>query len=214
MVKTYLIFCDGLKESFERIYNEMPESRRKKIDSFRFEPDRLLSLGAGHLIKKYVGNEDEMTVGKNGKLCADGVHFNVSHSGNAAILSVCESEVGCDIEMIKDNNSMRIADRFFFDDEYRLLENETDEKKRRELFFRLWTLKESFMKATGEGFTLALDSFSVNPTGGSITVKQSYSDREYCFKEYKIKNYRLAVCTEGDNDFADEIEIEKVPTER
>ena len=34
-----------------------------------------------------------------------------------------------------------------------------DEHKRCEEFYRLWTLKESFMKVTGLGMKLPLDSF-------------------------------------------------------
>ena len=84
--------------------------------------------------------------------------YNLSHSGEYVLCSVHEGKdpkirVGCDIEEIGICN-MKIARRFFCRSEYEKIDSETNEERRRELFFRYWVLKESFIKATREGMAM------------------------------------------------------------
>ncbi|MBO6268186.1 MAG: 4-phosphopantetheinyl transferase family protein, partial [Clostridium sp.] len=64
------------------------------------------------------------------------------------------------------------------------------------LFFRFWTLKESFMKATGLGFRLPLDAFSIIPGPEGVTLRQQVDSRQYYFREYDLQDgYRYALCS-------------------
>ena len=213
-VKTYILNCSALEnaELFEMYYNLIGENRRKKINAFRFERDKRLSLGAGILLMKTLGDysEDDFTLGKyekpyikNCPLC-----FNLSHSGEYAAIAVSELEVGCDIEEIRPIE-LSVAKRYFFASEYEAIENEKDEEKKRELFFRLWTLKESFMKATGFGMNLGLNEFEIGFENGAPFVNHSVDKTEYSLFEYEIKPpYRLAVCAKGKAEFNDITEID------
>ncbi len=63
-------------------------------------------------------------------------------------------------------------------------ESKSTESKRTEMFFRLWTLKESFLKASGHGLKKPLDSFSIDiGDDGTIMVDQSLDKRNYIFGE-------------------------------
>jgi 4'-phosphopantetheinyl transferase len=53
-----------------------------------------------------------------------------------------------------------IAQRFFAESEVRAIE-QAPLDARSLLFFQIWTLKESFVKATGEGLGRPLDQFAV-----------------------------------------------------
>ena len=91
---------------------------------------------------------------------------------------------------------MKIAKRFFHPMEYEALMQCRDAESLRKLFFRYWTLKESFMKATGLGFQLPLDSFCVILKGSGIGVEQSVDTRAYYFKELDLNDgYKYAVCS-------------------
>jgi len=86
--------------------------------------------------------------------------FNLSHNNNLIIMAVTViDDIGCDIEDPKRKiNIEAISRRYFAKQEYQalhLLKNE----KQQTLFFQFWTLKEAFVKATGLGISLGLDSF-------------------------------------------------------
>src|SRR5207245_857335 len=71
-------------------------------------------------------------------------------------------EVGIDVERVRSIPEMaRIAQRFFAPAELESWNRMPDEK-RPVGFFRCWTRKEAFLKATGEGLGRALDSFAVS----------------------------------------------------
>ncbi|HOY22659.1 MAG TPA: 4'-phosphopantetheinyl transferase superfamily protein [Cellvibrio sp.] len=94
------------------------------------------------------------------------IYFNVSHSGNFAVLAVTTlGEIGIDIETIRPRNFLAIAERYYHADELKQL-TATPEAERESLFFKLWTLKEAFFKATGGGISSGLDKaiFSFSDT--------------------------------------------------
>lgn len=135
--------------------------------------------------------------GKNGKPYLDGVkdlYFNMSHSGELAVCAIAPCEVGCDVEKIRDRRQA-VARRFFTPKEYEAILSQEDEKARQRLFFRFWTLKESFLKVTGEGLRLGMDSFQIVLGEKEISVIQNMDSRKYSFKEYEAaEGYCCVVC--------------------
>ncbi len=104
-----------------------------------------------------------------------------------------ENAVKAIIEEIK-NADLKIAKRFFNEKEYEYLNSISDSKKQREEFYRLWTMKESYMKFTGLGMKLPLDSFC-------IEQGEKASCGETVFYEYDgISGYRLSVCSRNKNE--------------
>jgi 4'-phosphopantetheinyl transferase len=88
-----------------------------------------------------------------------GLHFNIAHTRGLVACAIAHDEVGVDVEASDRMTDCDIADRFFSPEEARLVRSSPPET-RAHLFFRFWTLKEAFIKATGEGLTRPLDSFS------------------------------------------------------
>ena len=122
--------------------------------------------------------------------------------GQLEITSTSEKPLGCDIEKIRQVKK-GFETRFFTEREVLYLNQFREDKLNQ--FFRLWTMKESYMKMTGEGMTLALNRFEFS-FDNEIKV---YRDGILCncfIKEYEIPNYKISVCSE-DSIFADEIEI-------
>ena len=90
------------------------------------------------------------------------IRFNLSHSLNIILLAVSNgSPVGIDVEFMRDMiDAKQIALRNFSKTEKDYLCSlPPDEFKIN--FFKYWTLKESFIKATGKGLSYPLDEFSV-----------------------------------------------------
>ena len=190
---------------YRQAYSYASSERRKKADSYRFEKDKCLCIGAELLLQYGLRSVNErmpafcMKTNSYGKPALDGLnlHFNISHSEDWAVCAVSDHEVGCDIEKIK-SADIKIAERFFCPEEYVHITEQVSADERNLLFYRYWTLKESFMKATGLGMNLPLDAFQIQ-LGESIRVKQSLDQRTYSFEEFDtISGYCCSVCSIGD----------------
>jgi 4'-phosphopantetheinyl transferase len=83
-----------------------------------------------------------------------GLYFNLSHSNDVALLGiVLNRQIGVDIEFIRPLSNMEsIAGRYFSESEMNMILN-SPEKERDQIFFNYWTMKEAYLKATGEGIT-------------------------------------------------------------
>ncbi|NET10505.1 MAG: 4'-phosphopantetheinyl transferase superfamily protein, partial [Symploca sp. SIO2B6] len=93
---------------------------------------------------------------------ASGVTFNLSHSGEIALYAVsCDRRVGIDIEVLRPMpQALQLAQRFFLKQEYQQLAT-LPTAQQETAFFRGWTRKEAYLKATGEGL-VGLDSVEVS----------------------------------------------------
>jgi 4'-phosphopantetheinyl transferase len=80
------------------------------------------------------------------------LHFNVSHCEDVAVLAVArEFTVGIDIERIRALRDFdELVNRFFSEPEAQGFAK-LSEAMKPEAFFNLWTRKEAWLKATGEG---------------------------------------------------------------
>lgn len=218
--------------AFQTAYRMVSPERRRKTDSFIFRKDKMLSLAAGlllqqglrrcgivgHSISCGIGGKPYLAdpVGEAGRMKSlQPLYFNLSHSEEKVMCVISDAEVGCDVEKIAEID-LAVARRYFFTTEYETIaEGETPEQ-RRELFYRLWTLKESFMKATGLGMTLPLDAFRVelerplqaDVEHRSAVLFHSVNEKRYRFREYDLGDgYKYAICgTEDGGSFPSDME--------
>lgn len=208
--KVYIADTDILNDEklFGELYETVSPVRQKKTDAFIFQKDKKLCLAAELLLNKalsYEGIEKYIVeYGQYGKpyLENEKVFFNLSHSEDMVMCAVSSCEVGCDVEKVADID-LDIARRFFYASEYGAIISAQNRFERNDIFFRLWTLKESYMKATGLGMNLPLDGFRVNIHQENITVCKDDVTESYFFREYDFNNgYKYAVCS-GTRNIAD-----------
>jgi phosphopantetheinyl transferase len=83
---------------------------------------------------------------------ADVPGFNLSHSGDCIAIGVADTDIGVDIERLRPMpHADEVARHVFHPEELHWLAHQPDALR---AFFRLWTLKESLLKAVGTGFSV------------------------------------------------------------
>lgn len=191
------------KSVYDAYFEQMSPERQKKITEHKMKEDRLRSLGAGivldAILKQHGLCQKDVTLEyvANGKAVVQGrpeIHFNLSHSGHFAAGACGSCPVGIDIETAR-RLDMNIARRFFHKNEYACLEAAADEDAQREMFFRFWVLKESFMKVTGLGMKLALNEFEIRLMDNGVQVLHCVDGLQYYFKEFAVEDSHMAVCS-------------------
>jgi len=90
--------------------------------------------------------------------------FNLSHSASVMVIAVGWScQLGVDVETCKPRaNLAGLVDKCFAEEEAAYWRMLPEHQKTRE-FYRFWTRKEAFVKATGRGIGLGLSHCVINP---------------------------------------------------
>jgi 4'-phosphopantetheinyl transferase len=163
---------DGPEECRQSLWRTLTEDEQHRAQRFYFERHRRRFVMARGILRFLLGRylrqapeRIQFGYGKYGKpvLEAGGdLHFNLSHSGDAALLGLTRGrELGIDLEQVRPRDHLEeLTQRFFAPAEVAALAAVAPPD--RELaFFQCWTRKEAFLKAGGDGLARPLDSFCV-----------------------------------------------------
>jgi len=169
-VHVWLVSVLDAVRDLERLVAVLSAGEQERIARFRFEEHRRRSQIARGLLRVLLSHYTGLaatalhfTYNAHGKpeLPGAGLHFNTSHSGDYVALAFTRvAPVGVDIEQVRGDITRReqIAERHFAPGETRQL-MALPESDRLRAFFDLWTRKEAFVKARGDGLFSGLDRF-------------------------------------------------------
>jgi 4'-phosphopantetheinyl transferase len=165
----------------ERFRGTLEADEIDRASRFHFEKHRRhFIVGRGFMrdvIARYLQAQPRQlsfsygTYGKPALATDHTLRFNLSHSGEIALLGVTlDRELGVDVEQVRENFATEeIARRFFsraeVDDFNALARNEQVAA-----FFRCWTRKEAYIKAVGKGLSQSLDAFDVTLAPGAAAA--------------------------------------------
>ena len=183
----------------------LSEDELARASRFRFPEHRRRYLAARgalrHILAAYLGTQGRdvsFVYGAAGKpnLPAElgkGLQFNLSHSGELAVVALAARRtVGVDVELVRPIDDVEgMIGRFFSKGE------RTDlfalpEHERVEAFFRCWTRKEAFIKATGDGLGLPLDQFRVSLRTGDPVRLLWAGDGGSSIARWRLENIHVA----------------------
>lgn len=146
------------------------------------------------LKEKYNINETPQSLkleqGEHGKpflLDYPDIHFNLSHCAFGVAAAVFDSPVGIDIEKTK-KFSERVVKRVMNQSEIQLIENSDNPE---EMFFTLWTMKESFVKYNGKGISYGMKNIEVIPKENICNIS------DVKFMRYTVKDNFIISCCIG-----------------
>jgi 4'-phosphopantetheinyl transferase len=167
--------------------NYLSEDERARAAAFRFEADRWAFVAAHAGLRALLGpmmlcapHALRFAAGVNGKpylsqtdQCA-AVQFNLSHTRGCVAIAVAGCAVGVDVERRRPiPDLMAVARTAFAPEGQAALAARSRGPARTALFYRYWTLGESFIKATGEGITQDLASFAFTEEGAPALTRVS-----------------------------------------
>ena len=168
----------SVKET-EELIQLLSQDEREKANKFRFEEHRRRFIVARGRLRQLLANylnisaeEIRFEYSDRGKpslsnhCYQNNLQFNVSHSQNLALYAFTyQNRVGIDLEYLRRcNNASQIASRFFAPQEYELISS-LEESRQQEVFLHIWTIKEAYLKATGEGLSGSIDAAVVSFQG-------------------------------------------------
>ncbi len=158
----------------QRWLEVLDEQERERSARFHFDIDRRDFIAAHALLRSmltsyvnFPAGAWRFTTDADGKPRIDPrngpgeLPFNLSHThGLVAAAVAARGTVGIDVERIDPAKAdVAMADAFFAPAEVRMLQG-APAAERTKCFFRLWTLKEAYIKAIGTGLGTRLDSFA------------------------------------------------------
>ncbi|MDB9324702.1 4'-phosphopantetheinyl transferase superfamily protein [Nodularia spumigena CS-586/05] len=204
-----------------RIHLDVPEAQQQNLlatlsgdeltraNRFHFQEHRQRFIAGRGILRSilgsYLGIEPQRVLfdyQERGKpvladsLAKSGLWFNLSHSQGLALCAVnYHNRIGIDLEYIRRMSDVEaLAKRFFLPREYDVVRSLSDHQQQ-EIFFRYWTCKEAYLKATGEGLAqLEQVEVLLNPTEpAQLQTSESWS----LFELRAAEDYFAAVVVEG-----------------
>jgi len=166
----------------------LSQREMSRANAFRFEKDQLCFIACRAALRQILGThfacdpkQLQINLDFYGKpyLENNPVYFNISHSGDRALIAIHESSpIGVDIELVQSlPDATQIAQRFFSQSEYEEYQSLSEEEKPRG-FFHCWTRKEAFIKAIGQGLSYPLKDFDVSLSKNSKPLLQRHNEDE------------------------------------
>ncbi len=207
----------------------LTEDEIQKQQSFRFAKKRRHALITRAFVRCLLSHYAEtppddwrFTCGFHGKPeiqnCRLPLQFNISHTDDLIICTVALNDnIGCDVELTNRNlDYLGMAEHFFSHREFTHLQEKTGVEQQR-LFFDYWTLKESYIKAAGQGLTIPLADFnfrigatSRHEYNGNIRIgfaphrsDQSELWRHWLFYPNNLHRIAVSVKAHSDNQMRD-----------
>jgi len=134
------------------------------------------------------------------------LQFNITHGGNIIAVAFCnDHEIGIDVEAADRKVNTTIAERFFTPAEADFLQN-CPSQQRSNNFLRLWTIKEAYLKMTGDGLSKPLNSFEIRHIGNEIKIFENEVLQNCAvFQDETDPKHIITVCIKGNK----QIEIKK-----
>ena len=176
-------------------YKFINKNNLEDIENYKIEISKKEKIASAIFENKYIGN---YFLNDYGKPLNENIYFNISHSKGLVCFAKSETNIGIDIEKIRDveksliNNVTNLEEQKYIDSY--------------EKFFEIWTNKEAIGKMIGNGISLNLKDIPSLP----LNSAHEYNGYKFFNKTIWYKNHIITVCLKTENDFEIKIINEKI----
>lgn len=187
-------------ENVPRCASLLAPEENERAARFRFDRHRNRFIAGRAVLRSLLGRylnrppeKLQFSYGQHGKpsLAAEfdqSIHFNLAHSEDLALFAVTRlGPIGIDVEQIRPMaDADDLVERFFSSRENALFQPLCGDQKS-VAFFNLWTRKEAWLKATGEGIAHSLNrvevTFLPDEPARLISLPQHSSSKQWVLHE-------------------------------
>jgi len=167
---------------------------RATLSKYSSIPPHIWKFSRSVYGKPFINNDDDV-------LSPNKLSFNLTHTDGLVLIGLTKTgDIGVDAERISQEfDYMDIACSNFTENEVTALQSMSCIEQR-EFFYRHWTLKESYLKARGEGLTLPLNLFSFSFSIDNKIACNFSDELEDCSSNWKflqfspVENYVSSLC--------------------
>lgn len=191
---------DLLCEQVQTLEKTLSPDEQERANRFRFPEHRRRFIVARGSLREILGHylalapsEVRFRYDLKGKpfLCPrleKQLQFNVSHSHELALIGVTQSQkIGVDLEYVRTiKDCQQLAQRFFCESEAAILQTLSDPEQ---AFFQMWTAKEAYLKATGEGIAGGLDQVEVTFSSGQVQGLKSIAGNQKIVNQWQVWSF-------------------------
>jgi 4'-phosphopantetheinyl transferase len=211
-IHVWRAYLDGEEIGLHRFEETLAPDEKARANRFVFPQDRNRYVAARGALRELLGRylnrspaELEFDYTSKGKpslgatLNERSIQFNVAHSRGLALLAFALGRnLGIDVEFVRPEfPGDEIAERYFSPKEVMELRT-LPPSLRAEGFYLCWTRKEAYIKATGEGLHIPLESFNVSLTPGRPERLESVDSSRWSMRSlYPDPLYAGALVAEG-----------------
>ena len=201
-------------DELSRISHCLNDEERQRMARLHFQGDRDRFLASRGLLRHILASYVDASPGRirfgyapRGKpflLEHPDLRFNLSHAADLLVVAVAAGrELGVDVEQVFSEAVMsEVSGVVLSDPELATLEG-LDPGERRDWFVRLWTRKEAYIKADGQGMALRLDHIDVTTRPGRVQVRGETPEDWLLSPQWAVRaipvasGYRAALTAEG-----------------
>lgn len=191
---------------FQLLCQHVEDAKREKLYRYHFQADALRSL-MGELLVRYLLETNfpisrktiqfqTNSFGKPELMGDNNIHFNLAHSGIWVVVAIDKNPIGIDIEKIKPID-IDVMKEVLTTQEIKALQAlPTNEQT--SFFYDLWTLKESYVKFMGKGFSIPPSNISLDVSEENCIklFDKNYSQLPCFLQQFTIDAaYKMAICT-------------------
>ena len=178
-IDLYLIFIDQIDPDYlDRYFLVLSPNEKTRYDKLSFGQDKkrhlITKAGCRLILQKYLGIPPasiDYEVTKYGRpfISQDQnpikIDFNISHSGNLIVVGVLKNvAIGVDTEHVDRDIPIDVSNLAFSPKEQNSIMKDNQKA------MKFWTLKESYIKALGNGMSYPLKKITCNIDLGKISV--------------------------------------------
>ena len=163
-----------------------------RAERFRNERDRRRYVVAHGILRRVLASYRQadprtlrFTIGENGKPALSdergttALCFNLSHTEDLALIAVTLGrEIGVDVERVRPISELDSIVESYFTSRERDTLRAMESTARRDAFYRCWTRKESYAKATGGDLSIALGGFDTMLSSGPADLPALRAPRD------------------------------------